>query len=98
MLCASCTLLRVLGVAPLPTSEQRREREARRVQLLQDGIEALLTRVGRVQQRFHAADGQSVCSSTVCCGEVADHAAVNPGELRNTRSSSPQSCISVSRA
>ena len=78
-------LLHVLGVAPLAdvVKEQRKREKLRRVQLLENRVEALLARVGRVPQRFHAADRQQrVLVDGVLVVEVADDAPVNARELR----------------
>ena len=78
-------LLHVLGVAPLAdVVEQQRERQQLgRVQLLENRVEALLARVGRIPERFHAADReQRVLVDRVLVVEVADDAPVDAGELR----------------
>ena len=78
-------LLHVLGVTPLAdVVEQQRERqELGRVQLLQNRVEALRLGVGRIPERLDVADGeQRVLVDRVLVVEVADDAAVNPGELR----------------
>ena len=77
--------LRVLGLAPLAdvVEEQRERQELGRVEFLQNRVEALLARIDGFHSDSTPRIASSVCSSTVHFQvEVADHATVNPRELR----------------